>query len=693
MSTRDHLASLIGPVARELLGEPNKGLSSKKELRWGARGSLAVDLEKGVWHDHETNTGGGTLDLIARETGRKGRARFDWLEEHGYQLPDDDDRRTNGAGHRDAKLGPIVATYDYVDEAGAFLFQVTRHDPKDFRQRMRDAAGQWTWKVRGVRQVPYRLLELIEAIANEHVVAVAEGERDVDNLRKLGIPATTNAGGAGKWRDALDQHFAGADVVIIADNDPQKKHPKTKEPMFHDDGRPILPGQDHAQDVARHLSGVAARVRVLDLGKAWPACPPKGDISDWIAAGGTIEQLFALVERLPDWSPEAAPGAELGEWDAGDDPGPIPPRQWLLGNQFCRGFISSIVAAGGTGKTALRLVQFLSLALGRSLCGQHVFKRCRVLLVSLEDDTYELQRRIKAALDHFGIARAELRGWLFCAAPRGVKLAELRNKTRVAGPLAQQLRAAIALRKPDLVSLDPFVKTHALEENDSGDMDFVCDVLAGLAVECNIAVDSPHHVHKGTVTPGDADSGRGSSGIRDAGRLVYTLAPMSEAEADGFNIDPNDRHSYVRLDPAKINIAVRGAKAEWFHIVGQPIGNATTEYPSGDTIQVAEPWSPPNAWTGTTVHGLNAILDAIDRGLVDGDGNPTGQRYSNAPSAGDRAAWPVVQKIYPDKSEGQCREIIHTWLATGLLYPKDYLDPVQRKSRSGLHVAHAKRPT
>jgi hypothetical protein len=164
---------------------------------------------------------------------------------------------------------------------------------------------------------------------------------------------------------------------------------------------------------------------------------------------------------------------ELGEWDAGDDPGFIPPREWLLANQFCLSFISSIVAAGGTGKSALRLVQFISLAIGRSLCGQHVFKRCRVLLISLEDDVNELQRHIKAALDHFHIDRSELKGWLFCASPKLAKLAVRgNNKTRIAGPLEHQLRAAIARRKPDLISLDPFIKTHALEENDSGDMDF-----------------------------------------------------------------------------------------------------------------------------------------------------------------------------------------------------------------------------
>jgi hypothetical protein len=396
------------------------------------------------------------------------------------------------------------------------------------------------------------------------------------------------------------------------------------------------------------------------------------------------EQAGATATGTASGSGQAA--GSLDEWDAGDEPGPIPPREWLLGNQFCRGFISSIVAAGGCGKTALRLLQFISLAIGRSLCGQHVFRRCRVLVISLEDDRHELQRRIKAVLDRYGIARAELKGWLFCASPKLAKLAEMKNRTRAIGPLEQQIRDAVERRQPDLIALDPFVKTHSLEENDSGDMDFVCDLLARMAVEFNLAVDSPHHVHKGQVVPGDADSGRGSSGIRDAGRLVYTLCSMSEAEATTFNIT-EDRGSYIRLDPAKLNIAARSAKATWFRIVGEPIGNGTPEYPNGDTVQVVEVWSPPSAWADTTAAGVNAILNDIARGMANG------QRYSNAPNAGDRAVWPVVKKHYPQKTEGQCREIIHAWLASGLLHAEDYADPVQRHSRKGLYVDDAKRPS
>ena len=120
-----------------------------------------------------------------------------------------------------------------------------------------------------------------------------------------------------------------------------------------------------------------------------------------VDAAGNVRDALVGLEVVDPNKPGQPEGnrAALDEWDAGDDPGPIPPRQWLLGNQFCRGFISSIVAAGGTGKTALRFVQLISLALGRPLCGQHVFRRCRVLLISLEDDRNEMERRIKAVLD------------------------------------------------------------------------------------------------------------------------------------------------------------------------------------------------------------------------------------------------------------------------------------------------------
>src|SRR5215831_14410932 len=85
-----------------------------------------------------------------------------------------------------------------------------------------------------------------------------------------------------------------------------------------------------------------------------------------------------------------ASSAGLNVWNAGDDTAAPPPRGWLLGNTFCRRFLSSLFGDGGVGKTALRDAEALSLATQRQLTGEHVFCRCRVLIVSLEDDADEL---------------------------------------------------------------------------------------------------------------------------------------------------------------------------------------------------------------------------------------------------------------------------------------------------------------
>jgi hypothetical protein len=386
---------------------------------------------------------------------------------------------------------------------------------------------------------------------------------------------------------------------------------------------------------------------------------------------------------------------DLGEWNVSRDPGQIPPRQWLLGNQFCRGFVSSLFAAGGVGKSALRLLQLMSLALGKPLCGQHVFRRCRVLLISLEDDHDELQRRIKAVLQHYKIERSDLEDYLWAATPLWMtKLAQSngRFKQRSVGPLEAQIRDAVVRRKPDIVALDPFVKLHDLEENDSGDMNFVCSILILLAVEYGISVDVPHHVHKGMISAGDADAGRGSSGIRDAGRLIYTLTPMSEDEASMFNIAADERFSYIRLDSAKVNIAPRDGEATWFHLVGEPIGNGNDDYPNGDEIQVAEPWLPPELWAGLDYPTINRILDEIDVGVRDENGQPTGERYTHAGAATKRAAWLVVQRFATGKTEEQCRKMVREWVRNGVLIFEEYDSKAERKRAKGLRLNAAKRP-
>jgi hypothetical protein len=115
------------------------------------------------------------------------------------------------------------------------------------------------------------------------IIYICEGEKDADNVYRLGLVATTNIGGANKWRDEYNESLRGADVVLLPHNDEA--------------------GRKHAEQVAASLGGIAKRIRVLDLAEHWPQCPEKGDVSDWIAAGGTADKLNVLVDELANWTP------------------------------------------------------------------------------------------------------------------------------------------------------------------------------------------------------------------------------------------------------------------------------------------------------------------------------------------------------------------------------------------------------
>jgi hypothetical protein len=554
----------------------------------------------------------------------------------------------------------IVATYSYVSADGEVLYEVQRLEPKGFRQR-RPVGDGYAYSLGDVQPVLYRLPELLKF--PDATVFFCEGEKDADRLGSLGLTATTISGST-KWTLELAEPLRGRDVIILIDND--------------------NPGAKKAEKAAQALHDVAASLRLVLL----PELPPGGDVSDYLDAGNSNEQLERACLAAPVWHPP--PEDDLGAWDAGDDTTAVPPRGWLLGNIFCRCFVSSVIAEGGVGKSALRLAQLLSLAIGRSLTGEHIFVRCRVLIVSLEDDANELRRRLRAACLHHGVMRAELSGWLYLAAPgsSGGKLVVLDPHGRpVLGGLAAKLARSITERKIDIVSLDPFVKSHSVEENSNGMIDEVVQVLADMADQFDIAVDVPHHAAKGPPDPGNANRGRGASSMKDAGRLIYTLTPMSLEEGQALGLNEPDRRRLIRLDSAKVNITPPMAQAKWFRLVGVDIGNGTELYPNGDQVQTVEPWTPPDVFAALSNLVINAILTDIDAGL------PDGNRYTDAAKTVERAAWRVVVKHAPATSEAAARQIIRTWMMSGLLIRRSYENPATRKVVNGFWVDPVKRPS
>jgi hypothetical protein len=164
----------------------------------------------------------------------------------------------------------ILACYRYEDEDGKLLYEILRYEGKRFRVRRRGYSGKWIYNLNGITPVLYKLPQLIKS---SEKIFIVEGEKDVDNLITLGFIATTNPFGTGKWRDEYCEYLRGREVIVLPDND--------------------TAGLTHAILVAKSLEGKAKSVRILNpkvLG-----LEEKGDISDWIAKGGTKEKLLEVL--------------------------------------------------------------------------------------------------------------------------------------------------------------------------------------------------------------------------------------------------------------------------------------------------------------------------------------------------------------------------------------------------------------
>jgi AAA domain/CHC2 zinc finger len=294
----------------------------------------------------------------------------------------------------------VVERFDYHDSQGAVVYQTERvefrnpdgscllkdgkHEKKFLLRRPDpDRPGEWI-SGRGcmacVARFPYRLPELLEALANGRTIVIVEGEAKADLLWKWGIPATCNSEGHGSvknWADHAKYFKAGDQIIVLPDND--------------------QPGRDHANTVAANLSERGAAIRVLDL----PGVGPRGDIIDWARAGGKVEQLHALIQReARKWEPPSDPGAEAMPTSGGTR-GKAPKASIVTGaGTFMRSYVPisytidgvlpsgclyGLTAKPGTGKTAGMIAATLAVETGREDILGCAVERGRVAYVTIEN--------------------------------------------------------------------------------------------------------------------------------------------------------------------------------------------------------------------------------------------------------------------------------------------------------------------
>lgn len=362
--------------------------------------------------------------------------------------------------------------YDYEDEAGHILFQTVRYPGKQFAARRPDGDGAWIWKLGETRRLPYRLPEVITAAARGSRVYAVEGEKDVDTLRELGLVATTNPFGAGKWKPEFSPYLTGAEVVVVPDAD--------------------AVGREHADSVCRSLLPYAASVRILEL----PDAADGEDSTDFVVKRGWVGADFEkYADAAPAYSvpgPEREPPGEGPLEPESPKPGPslssmkviditdlmkmpdVEP-EWLVHGLLLKEGTSLFVAKPKVGKTTVARCSAAAVARGEDFLDRKV-QKAPVLYLSLEDGESLVRSHFKALGSDAGIS-------FFFGMPPPDPFPDLRR--------------LISEKRPGLVVIDTVAKfVHIKDYKDYGEVSHLMQNFQNLAREYGCHVMLIHHAPK-----------------------------------------------------------------------------------------------------------------------------------------------------------------------------------------------------
>lgn len=355
--------------------------------------------------------------------------------------------------------------------------------------------------------------------------------------------------------------------------------------------------------------------------QAYSAPPPPVDpddpgpdpMDDYEPLG--IEDVAEAMESDAALLEASAP--ELKVVDAFDfDESDIPTRPWIIPGVMLAGYTHMLAAPGGSGKSLFTLQIAIALAKGDPWGTFTPRKRCRTLIINVEDDIDEQRRRLAAARHVMG--GDDLRGWIDIVTSTDSIVVAGRSpdgRTIRVTPVVETLVNYIIDRNIDVLIVDPFAETFEGDENDNSEVKWAMRIWRDeIARRTGCAVYLVHHTTKGASSKaGDADIIRGGGAIVNSTRISSTLMPMTEDEAEQVGIDRSDRHLYVRFDDAKANQSLKSGKARWFEKITVELNNATDETP-GDEVGALKPWKIPTPFDGITQTHLKRVQQAVGAG-------------------------------------------------------------------------------
>lgn len=393
------------------------------------------------------------------------------------------------------------AVYPYRDEHGDVAYEVVRYEPKDFRVRRPRPEGGYEWNLRGIARVPFRLPDLVRAAKAGETIYIVEGEKDALTLAKYGLLATTNAGGAGKWEPAWATYFAGATVVILPDND--------------------VPGREHADAVLASLQATAGRVRIIEL----PDLPPKGDVSDWLTLGHSIDELRSLARATANEEPTVAEAGRtlktgarrLSEWLT--EVHLLTQPRTLLPHLVVEGRVTLLSGREKIGKSTLVAAAVAAASQGALVLGDPLERRVTTLWYSLDEHVSDTVRRFER---------------LAADPARIIVNREPRQLADVLAALAADLEQFAPIDLVVVDTLSRILSASGVDPNSSREVEPLMTQLVDLCHARDVAAILLYHTGKSGIEY------RGSTAFGATVDDILTLRRRGEKADDDFDDDGKD---------------------------------------------------------------------------------------------------------------------------------------------------------
>jgi KaiC/GvpD/RAD55 family RecA-like ATPase len=363
-------------VAKQLLGEPTK--TSSNELRWGSKGSMALNLSEGTFYDHEEGVGGGVIDLIKHLNQDVNTV----LKQYGYDLAlhsndsllsgfDTPKNKTtsNAGSFSQAKIDELQKQAE-VELKYSDNFMVLRHAnlPMKYAPFSRNNDGTWSMKR------PEGKLPIYFNNKGKHKpVIINEGEKALRGCEAIvgdALSSCTWHGGVNSWEKADWTPVFGKEIWIFPDNDSA--------------------GKECADQLSEHLRKKGCRnIRIIQPPEDFDE---KDDLYDAYESGyfKSANEFINFVDKQKVKLPKGALRFDRADYVLSQVTNP----DWLITEVFERNRLITVFGEPKSGKSFISIAMACAVARGSNFYGHNAEKAPVVYLAG--EGVSGIRRRLAA---------------------------------------------------------------------------------------------------------------------------------------------------------------------------------------------------------------------------------------------------------------------------------------------------------